>query len=79
MNQVATNAFVAGKLSFDGTDKIHYLDITGVIKKHPSENYIFILVRETHHAGDEEDKDITINMLSKEGNNGAQLIYWIKK
>ena len=79
VNQVATKAFVAGELSFDGTAKTHYLDVTDVVKNHPAENYIFILVRETRHAGDDEDKNRTITIISKEGNNGAQLIYWTNK
>nr|WP_294894376.1 discoidin domain-containing protein [uncultured Pedobacter sp.] len=79
VTQVATKAFIAGELSFDGTAKTHYLDVTEVIKKHPSENYTFVLVRETRHAGDDEDKNRTINIASKEDNNGAQLIYWTNK
>lgn len=79
VTQVATKAFVVGELSFDGTTKTHYLDVTDVIKKHQSENYIFVLVRETRHAGDDEDKNRTISIQSKESNEPAKLIYWIKK
>ncbi len=79
LTKVGTKAFITGELSFDGTEKTHYLDVTDVIKKHQAENYTFVLVRETRHAGDDEDKNRTISVTSKESNNPAQLIYWIKK
>jgi hypothetical protein len=79
LKKVGTKAFVAGELSFDGTDKTHYLDVTEVLKNHPANNYTFVLVRETRHAGDDEDKKRNIIISAKEGKNPAQLIYWTTK
>ncbi|OAQ42041.1 hypothetical protein A5893_02695 [Pedobacter psychrophilus] len=79
LTQVGTKAFVAGELSFDGTDRTHYLDVTEVLKNHPANNYTFVLIRETRHAGDDEDKNRSISIGTKEGKNPAQLIYWINK
>jgi hypothetical protein len=79
LTQVGTKAFIAGELSFDGTEKTHYLDVTEVMKNHPANNYTFVLVRETRHAGDDEDKNRTITINAKESKNSAQIIYWTNK
>jgi hypothetical protein len=79
LTEVGTKAFIAGELSFDGTEKTHYLDVTEVMKNHPANNYTFVLVRETRHAGDDEDKNRTITISAKEGKNPAKIIYWTNK
>jgi hypothetical protein len=79
LTEVGTKAFIAGELSFDGTEKTHYLDVTEVMKNHPANNYTFVLVRETRHAGDDEDKNRTITINAKESKNSAQIIYWTNK
>ncbi|HET8828747.1 MAG TPA: hypothetical protein VFM79_05370 [Pelobium sp.] len=48
-------------------------------KQYRSENYTFVLVCQTRHVGDDEDKNRTISISSKESSNPAQIIYWTKK
>ena len=74
--EVASKAFVAGELAFDGMNRTHYLDITDVIKNHPSNKYTFVLVRETRELGDDLDKGKTITISSKENKDAPQIILW---
>lgn len=79
INQVASKAFVAGELVFDEQQKNHYLDVTDVVKTHPSKNYTFVLIRETRELGDDIDKNRTITINSKESDHSPQLIIWKSK
>lgn len=54
--EVGKNCFIAGELTMDNNPAYHYLDVTDIVKKHPSENLTFMLIREGCEPGDDYDK-----------------------
>ncbi len=76
IKQVGTDAFVAGEIAFDKTEKYHYLDVTDVIQKHGKEGMTFVLVRETRQLGDDEDKSRKVFISAPASGHGPKLQIW---
>lgn len=75
---VGTKAFVAGEVAFNHVEKDHRLDVTEILKDHPSAAVTFVLVRETRQMGDDTDKGKTVIIKSKESRNAPKLELWIR-
>ena len=78
INDVGQKAFVAGELAFDNKQRYHYLDVTDLVKKHATKDITFVMVRETRHMGDDEDKGREISINSLESDSKPILQYWIE-
>lgn len=53
---VGQNSFIAGQLTMHNNPSYHYLDVTSIVKQHPSEELTFMLIREGREPGDDYDK-----------------------
>lgn len=76
VKDIGRQVFVAGELAFDLKEKFHHLDVTGLLKRHPSKDMSFILVRETRQLGDDEDKGRTVMIHSAENGKMPVLEFW---
>lgn len=76
VKNVGLNAFIAGEINFSSNKKTHILDVTDVIKKHGAKSVTFVLVRETRQMGDDEDKNKTLVISSKESSSPPVLEIW---
>ncbi|HVW61306.1 MAG TPA: discoidin domain-containing protein [Puia sp.] len=76
IREVGQKAFVAGELAMDHTARVHYLDVTDLVKKHGGQSITFALVRETRQLGDDVDKGRTVVIDALEGGHPPALEYW---
>ncbi len=78
IKDVGSKAFIAGEIAFTDKKQDHYVDITQLAKKYAAKGLTFVLVRETRHIGDEEDKGYQV-FISVEPGEKPELIYWKQK
>ncbi len=64
--------FFAGELAFDGEERYHFLDVTRHAGKYPG-GIAFILIRETRHLGDYQDKGRNV-VISSVGSGRAPVL-----
>lgn len=76
IREVGTKAFVAGELAFDSSTKTHVLDVTEILKKHPSTSLTFVLIRETRQMGDDDDKGKILTVATRDSGNSPILEIW---
>jgi hypothetical protein len=79
IKEVGQKAFVAGEVAFNNHFENHKLDVTDLIKKHPSKGITFVLVRETRQLGDDDDKGREVMISSGESTKKSTLEFWFSK
>ncbi|HEY4209098.1 MAG TPA: discoidin domain-containing protein, partial [Puia sp.] len=75
---VGQKAFVAGELAMDHTQRVHYLDVTDLVKRHGGQSISFAFVRETRQLGDDADKGRTVVIDASESSHPPELEYWYR-
>ncbi len=74
--RVGNECFMAGELTMDRNPAYHYLDVTDVVKKHPSDNMTFMLIREGREPGDDYDKGRVISISNHTSTHAPVLKIW---
>lgn len=73
---VGENCFIAGQLAMDSNPAYHYLDVTDIVKKYPSGNLTFMLIREGREPGDDYDKGRVISISNHTSAHAPVLKIW---
>lgn len=73
---VGEKCFIAGQLTMNHNPSYHYLDVTEVVKKHPSDGLTFMLIREGREPGDDYDKGRAASISSTGSTNSPTLKIW---
>lgn len=76
INNVGQPVKVAGEIAFLNIEKNHSLDVTDVVLKSDPEEMTFVIIRETRHLGDDEDKGRSVIIKSKESEIPPSLDFW---
>lgn len=77
--EAGRKAFLAGQLAMGREKQYHHLDVTELVREHGGQGITFVLVRETRHLGDDEDKGSQALIGSRESRNPPRLELWLEQ
>ncbi len=73
---VGENCLIVGQLAMDRNPTYHYLDVTDIVRKYPSGNLTFMLIREGREPGDDYDKGRVVSISNHASEHAPILKMW---